>query len=574
MFFVISLCGFLAAAANASLPVFSKKIFNAVASSGPRENLFKSIIGFLLIMAGLEIFRWIMIRVFIFFDMRFISRTQAEINSASFNHLFKQSFSFFNNSFTGALVKKVNYFGRAFEGLAESFFWDLIPLATNTVIVFLVLLFNNWKLGLAVLFWLLIFYPANFFFSRWKYKYDVIVNEAISKNSAFLADAVSNSVNLKLFNGHLRETKNFSDLNADFAKKNIFAWTKEEIFNASTAFLMISLEIGLLLITAFLWRKGDLTVGDFALVQSYVVILIMQGWNFGRTIRSIYRYFADAEEMTEVFLTVPEVLDAPRAKKLIVDRGGIEFKKTCFCYNKTRKILDNFNLSIKPGEKIALIGPSGAGKTTIIKLLLRNFDLSSGAIEIDNQNIAKITQESLWQSIGVVSQEPILFHRSIKENIAYGRPEATGAEIEEAARSAHCHEFISALPDGYGTLVGERGVKLSGGERQRVSIARVILKNAPILILDEATSSLDSESEKFIQEALDLLMLGKTVIAVAHRLSTIKKMDRILFIENGRITEEGAHDELKDRQGGNYARLWSLQAGGFIKEEEGDKVET
>lgn len=573
MFFIITICASLRAAGNTVTPIFTKKIFNAVSSIGPREEIFRTVIFLLLMVAGVEILRWIIVRIFVFLDMRFMSKTQAEINVSSFKHLFKQSFSFFNNSFSGALVKRVNFFGRAFEGLTESFFWALVPLATNTIIIFLVLFFNNWKLGLGVLVWLAIFYPANFFFSRWKYKYDVTVNEAISKNSAFLSDAVSNYSNLKLFNGYARESKVYSELNKDFAKKNIFAWSKEEFFNAIIAFLMIILEVSLFFVTAFLWKEGKLTVGDFALVQFYVIMLIMEGWNFGRTIRNIYRSFSDAEEMTEILLTVPEVLDSPRAKKLSVKNAGIEFSEVSFNYHKTRKILDGFNLSIKSKEKIALIGPSGAGKTTIVKLLLRNFDLDDGEIKIDGQNIAKITQESLWENIGVVSQEPILFHRSIKENISYGRPNASDKEIEAAARAAHCHEFIVSLPDGYNTLVGERGVKLSGGERQRVSIARVILKNAPILILDEATSSLDSESEKLIQEALDDLMSEKTVIAVAHRLSTIKKMDRILSIEGGKIVEEGSHEELKDRPNGRYARLWNLQAGGFIKEEGEDEEE-
>ncbi|MFA5248267.1 MAG: ABC transporter ATP-binding protein [Patescibacteria group bacterium] len=573
MFFAIVICVILASATDAFSPIFLKRIFNVISSEGNRQELFKIAFGVLLILAGLEIFHWTLRRIFVFLDMRFISRTQAEINVASFKHLFRQSFSFFADSFSGALVKKVNYFSRAFEGLFESLFWNILPTVVNTLIIFFVLLFNNWKLGLAVLVWMLIFYPANFLFSRWKYKYDVIVNEATSKNSGFLADTISNSSNLKLFNGYERETKLFIGLNNDYAKKNIFAWSKEELFNAVTAFLMIILEIGLFFITAYLWREGKLTVGDFALVQFYVLMLIMQGWHFGQTIRNVYRAFSDAEEMTEILLTVPAVLDFPQAKKLKISQGEINFKNASFNYHSTRKILENFNLSIKPGEKIALIGPSGAGKTTIVKLLLRNFDINSGSVEIDGQDIAKVTQESLWSKIGLVSQEPILFHRSLKENIAYGCPGASAKEIEEASHTAHCHEFISSFPDGYETMVGERGVKLSGGERQRVSIARAILKNAPIFILDEATSSLDSESEGFIQEGLERLMVGKTVIAIAHRLSTIRKMDRILVIDSGKIVEEGTHEELKDKSNGHYAKLWDLQAGGFIKEENEDETE-
>ncbi len=222
---------------------------------------------------------------------------------------------------------------------------------------------------------------------------------------------------------------------------------------------------------------------------------------------------------------------------------------------------------IAPGEKIALVGPSGAGKSTITKLLLRLYDINSGAIEIDGQNIAEVTQESLRNAIAFVPQEPVLFHRTLMENIRYGRRDATDAEVIDAAKKAHCHEFIAALPEGYNTYVGERGIKLSGGERQRVAIARAILKDAPILVLDEATSSLDSESEHLIQDALEVLMRGKTVIVIAHRLSTIMKMDRIVVLEGGQVVAEGTHEELL-QQGGLYHKLWSIQAGGFIVDEE------
>lgn len=269
--------------------------------------------------------------------------------------------------------------------------------------------------------------------------------------------------------------------------------------------------------------------------------------------------------MTEIFETPHEVKDAYNAKSLDIKEGKIEFKNVDFSYHQTRKILNKFNLTIEPNEKIALIGPSGAGKSTVILLLMRLFNLDSGKILIDGQKISDVTLESLWQQISMVPQEPILFHRSLKENIRYGKPSATDEEVIKASKLAYCHEFIKDLPDGYNTYVGERGVKLSGGERQRVAIARAILKNAPILVLDEATSSLDSESERLIQDALINLMKNKTVLVVAHRLSTISKMDRIIVIKNGRISEEGTHASLLKKKDGIYKNLWELQAGGFIE---------
>jgi ABC-type multidrug transport system fused ATPase/permease subunit len=228
------------------------------------------------------------------------------------------------------------------------------------------------------------------------------------------------------------------------------------------------------------------------------------------------------------------------------------------------KVFQQLNLTIAAGQRLGLVGPSGAGKSTFVSLLLRQYDIESGSIEIDGQNIAEVTQDSLRAAIAVVPQEPALFHRTIRENIAYGKPDATDEEIIEVAKKAYAHDFITSLPLGYDTLVGERGVKLSGGQKQRIAIARAMLKNAPILILDEATSALDSESEVEIQKALHILMVGKTVIAIAHRLSTLREMDRIIVLENGAIAEDGTHDTLLT-YGGTYARLWAHQAGGFLE---------
>jgi ABC-type multidrug transport system fused ATPase/permease subunit len=271
--------------------------------------------------------------------------------------------------------------------------------------------------------------------------------------------------------------------------------------------------------------------------------------------------------MVDTMETPLEIKDKKSAKKLKVKDGELWFDDVQFSFNDNTEVLRNFNLTIAPGEKIALVGPSGAGKTTVTKLLLRLYDVKKGGIHIDKQNIASVTQDSLREAIGFVPQEPILFHRSLMENIRYGRRDASDKEVVEAAKKAHCHEFIDKLPQKYETFVGERGVKLSGGERQRVAIARVILKNAPILVLDEATSSLDSESEALIQDALEVLMQGKTVVVIAHRLSTIMKMDRIVVMQAGSIVAQGTHLELINRRG-LYQKLWSIQAGGFLQDGE------
>jgi len=266
-----------------------------------------------------------------------------------------------------------------------------------------------------------------------------------------------------------------------------------------------------------------------------------------------------------ITLMLETVKDIKTAKNLVVNKGKIEFKDVIFNYNETRSIFKKFNLIIKAGERLAVIGSSGAGKTTIVKLILRMHNLDGGKILIDNQDISKVNQESLWHNVSLVPQDPILFHRTLMENIRYGKPEATDDEVYQAAKAANCHNFIQDTAEGYDTYVGERGIKLSGGERQRIAIARAILRNAPILILDEATSSLDSKSEKLIQDALDYLMKNKTVIVVAHRLSTIRKMDRIVVIIKGAVVEEGSHKQLIKKADSVYKKHWELQAGGFIK---------
>ncbi len=403
-------------------------------------------------------------------------------------------------------------------------------------------------------------------FVRYKLKWDIKRADADSEVTGQLADSIVNNINIKLFNGYKFEEKRFKNRLKELSKLIIKSYNLGSIITGLQALLMIILEVGVFYIAVKLWQKGLVTIGDFVLLQAYIFTIFDSLWNIGRYIRRIYESLSDAEEMTEILTKPHEVKDNPSAKPLEVKKGEIVFQNVTFKYGlNTRYILQNFNLKIKPQEKIALIGPSGGGKSTIVKLLFRFFDIEKGEILIDGQNIADVSQNSLRESISLVPQEPILFHRTLMENIRYGRRSATDEEVIRAAKLAHCHEFIMSFPDKYNTYVGERGVKLSGGERQRVAIARAILKNAPILVLDEATSSLDSESELLIQDALTNLMQGKTVIVIAHRLSTISKMDRIVVIENGQISEEGKHNELLKASQGTYQKLWQIQAGGFIE---------
>jgi ABC-type multidrug transport system fused ATPase/permease subunit len=312
------------------------------------------------------------------------------------------------------------------------------------------------------------------------------------------------------------------------------------------------------------WAVGEITSAEFVFVLSLVSQLTGSLVFIGRMMVNAARVSGEMEEGLKEIVVPYSILDSRDARPLRVTGGEVSLSEVTFTYN-TVPIFTDFSLTVPAGQRLGVVGHSGAGKSTLVSLLLRQYDLEVGSIYIDGQNISMVTQDSLRQAIAVVPQEPALFHRSIRENIAYGKTDASDEEIVVVAKNAQAHDFIMSLPEGYDTLVGERGVKLSGGQKQRIAIARAMLKNAPILILDEATSALDSESEVEIQKALHVLMAGKTVIAIAHRLSTLREMDRIVVLDQGQIVEDGTPDSLKDF-GGVYARLWAHQAGGFLLE--------
>jgi ATP-binding cassette subfamily B protein len=330
--------------------------------------------------------------------------------------------------------------------------------------------------------------------------------------------------------------------------------------------MMGALQILVLFLIIHFWYQGKISLGMFVLIQSYMFSLFDILWNLGKSLTRAMKAMTDMQEVVDIFDTPIDIVDPRKPEKLKINEGRVIFKEISFSYKGGISVFKDFNLEIAPGEHIGLVGHSGAGKSTITRLLLRFSDIKEGKIIIDGQDIKNITQNDLRSMISYVPQESILFHRTIGENIAYSRPSATREEIIDVAKKAFAHSFITRLPKGYDTLVGERGIKLSGGERQRIAIARAMLKNSPIVVLDEATSSLDSVSESFIQRAFEKLIKGKTTIVVAHRLSTISKMDRIVVLDNGDIVEMGTHKELLEKNG-VYANLWNHQTG-VIKEME------
>lgn len=545
-------------------PLYYKKFFDIFGSGLSQSAILQGLVQILVIVAILGLLEKILWFSLNRALVKFEIDTMVDLANVCFDKIHRHSFTYFNNNFSGALVKRVNYFVRSFETIIDNLFFQIFPTFITVIIVIGVLLVKSRWLGLIVLIWLVAFLILNAIAIKYRFKYDLERNEAESAMTADLSDTIVNHNNVRLFNGFRFETKHFKELNEKIRKYRRQSWYFHTNFDAVQTFLGLVLNIGLMYAGVRLWRVGKFSIGDFVLLQSYVMLMVNRIMWLGNITRKTYQSLSDASEMTEILNLPLEIVDVPHAKKLTIARGEINFKEADFYFNETRQVLKKFTLDIKGGERLALIGPSGVGKTTIINLLLRNYELGGGKILIDGQNISQVTLESLRASISLVPQDPILFHRSLLENISYGKEHATKEEVIEASKQAHCHEFITDLTDGYDTLVGERGVKLSGGERQRVAIARAILRGAPILILDEATSSLDSASEALIQEALEKLMKNKTVIVIAHRLSTIRKMDRIVYVNETGIAEIGTHDELVVRPNGLYRKLWERQSAGFL----------
>ncbi len=547
-------------------PYFYKDFFDIINNVGSKQVIAKQLILIILIIAGLNIANWFFNRISYFMFNHIEANTMAKIKQNSFNYLIRHSYNFFTNNFAGSLVQKVNRQSRAFERLFDTIIFNVISLVITIVGAVIITSLTSKILSLIILCWVFVYFSLSFLFYRWKMKLDLEVSSNDSTTTALLSDNISNNQTISLFNGYKRETDSYFEATQKQAKATIKAWDIGGIYDAIQLLGVYIAEVIIFYYAIKYWKIDKLTVGGIVMVQIYIISLSKQIWAVNMILRNVFESLADSKEMTEIMLTPHEIQNSNSATNLIISEGKIEFKNVIFNFNETRTVLNNINCLIKPGEKIALVGPSGAGKTTFVRLILRLYNLTGGQILIDGQNIDQVTQESLRENISLVPQDPILFHRTLKENISYGKPSATDEEIINASKMANCTDFIDVLPNKYDTLVGERGIKLSGGERQRIAIARAILKNAPILILDEATSSLDSNSEALIQKALDNLMKGRTTIAIAHRLSTIRKMDRIIVMKDGKIVEEGTHDELSRKDNGLYKDLWRLQAGGFVQE--------
>jgi ATP-binding cassette, subfamily B, bacterial len=495
----------------------------------------------------------------------FESKVHRNMSEDAFLVLENKGQNFHANRFSGSLVNQVNKYIRGHERIMDDLFWNIIPGIVTILGSMIVLCIVAIKFAAIILAVIIVYIFVIYRRVRYAQKFNIDVSKAESRRTAELADAITNISNVRAFANEEYELKRFKKATKSVhyyhGLLSIEVFKNEVISHFMTNFFrIIAFIYGVYAVTSLHANASVLF-----LVITYSTAIVSQLMNFGRIVRNINQALSDSQEMLDTLEVENEIKDPVSPIESNIHRGDISFKNISFTHNENSKALfRNFSVHIKPGEKIGLVGPSGSGKTTFINLLLRTIDVDKGSIEIDYQNIKSIKQHDLRRAITYVAQEPILFHRTIAENIGYGDLEANHKAVVAAAKLANAHEFISGLPKGYDTLVGERGVKLSGGQRQRIAIARAILKNSPILILDEATSALDSENEAIIQDALKKLIKDRTAIIIAHRLSTIKEVDRILVISEGKIIEEGSHKELL-RKNNIYAKLWNRQSGGFTK---------
>jgi ATP-binding cassette subfamily B protein len=485
-----------------------------------------------------------------------------EMTNEGFRRVQSFSADWHGDTFAGATVRRLSRAMWGYDVVSDSVIAWIGPALVVLVGLSVELMILSWPVGLFSIALVVLYIVSNVLFSNYYVRQANIRSVALdSRIGGALSDAISSNPTVKGFGAEAREEARIAVVTRDWRKATIITWNRYLNVWVVHNLMLAVMAAGLSGLMLHEWAAGRASAGNVG--QVITAFLIMSGYlrNIGENIRMAQRGLADAEDVARYARTEPQVADRPDAPAFVGQRGEIVFEHVTFRYKSADKpIYDDFSLRIAPGERLALVGPTGSGKSTFVKLIQRLYDLQGGRILVDGQDVAAVAQGSLRRAIAVVPQDPALFHRTIAENIGYARPDATAEEITLAAKRARAHDFIAGLPKGYDTLVGERGVKLSGGERQRVAIARAFLADAPVLVLDEATSSLDVETEVLVQAATEELMAGRTTIVIAHRLSTIRGADRILVFQDGRVIEEGRHGDLVAR-GGAYARLHAVTQG-------------
>ncbi len=558
----------LSALADVLTPMFAGRLVDAIASGSAGDALaWRAAITAFCVLSALGLGAELL-RQGVFFNLiRLTLKMMSEIASNAFHRVQRFSTDWHANSFAGSTVRKITRGMWALDLLNDTLLVALLP-SVVMLVGSTVLLGWRWPMmgavvGVGSVLYIAVTVIVSLGFVAPAAR---LANAWDTRMGGALADAVSCNGVVKAFGAEEREEALLDRVIVKWRHRTRRTWIRGTINGGLQGGMLVAIQAAILGAALLLWMRGEASVGDitFALTMFFM----LQGYlrDVGMHIRNLQRSVNDMEELVQLESQPLGIEDRPGAGPIAIGKGEIRFEHVTFHYGaKATPLYENFSVRIAPGERVGLVGHSGSGKTTFIKLIQRLYDISEGRITIDGQDIARVRQASLRSQIAIVQQEPVLFHRSLAENIAYARPGASRAEIERAARLASAHDFIATLPQGYDTLVGERGIKLSGGERQRVAIARAFLADAPILILDEATSSLDSESEVLIQRAMERLMTGRTTLVVAHRLSTVRALDRLLVLDKGKVIEEGSHDALIRLENGLYRRLFERQALELIK---------
>lgn len=491
-------------------------------------------------------------------------KLEADIRMAMFEHIQHHSPKYFNEHFAGSLSNKIGDMTTQIVSMLENLMF-FIPAIASSILIVLFFSAVNPLFAVILAVWIILHFSICAFFTSKCVKYSNDHGEARSELAGKIVDSFTNNFAVNLFSRFKFENQRISLSQKNEQEKNYRAQHYVALMLLSLSLLFL---VGIITLNGLLilfWMQNKISTGEVIQVFNTTFNVIMILWIAGDLMPQFFKSIGIATQALSVMHDAKDVLDPPHSQPLIVKNGEIIFENVSFQYGE-KKLFDNKDVHIKGGEKVGLVGYSGAGKSTFVNLILRFYPITKGRILIDGQDISLITLDSLHKQVALIPQDPLLFHRTLEENIQYGNIQATQEEIIQAAKWAHCDEFIRKTPEGYASLVGERGTKLSGGERQRIAIARAMLAASPILILDEATSSLDSVTEKFIQESLERLMQNRTTLVIAHRLSTLAKMDRILVFDQGKVVEEGTHDELINRRG-HYAHMWEMQAGGFLPED-------
>ena len=555
---------------NNAIPYSLKMIVDALGSHSPGQNIFLAVAPALWVGGGAWITLLLILRLQNWWQGYVIPRFQADVRMSVFNYLSKQSYHYFSNQMAGSLANKINDLPRALDSIFMIITWYGIAAFSSIIVALILMCTINYWFAVVLLTWIVLQLLISYQLSKKVDRYSIENAEDKSELSGKIVDSLSNANAVKLF-ARSRDEMAYIKLSQDKEEQS----NKKLTIYMNIFRLYLDIPVTIMLVTMVylllvFWQKGLITTGDLVFIFNVSFAIMTQIWYLCHAMADLYREIGIARQAIALLSAPIDIMDVSDAKPLAVKEGKIEFENVTFHYNKGKKVFENKSVLIEPNQRVGLVGFSGSGKTTFIHLILRFFDVESGRILIDGQDISQVTQESLRGAISMIPQDTTLFHRTLMENIRYGNPGATDEEVIEASKKACCDDFISLLPDGYNTMVGERGIKLSGGQRQRVAIARAILKNAKLVILDEATSQLDSLTEEAIQNSLWHLMESKTTIVIAHRLSTLLHMDRILVFEQGKIVEDGTHDELVARDG-LYKSMWDAQVGGFLPESDKER---